>query len=67
MRKENKFWIRLGIDNLFDVPFPEITKENLSFWQEKNELRWVDSAIDRDGKDSIVLHVGEFGEKVLKL
>lgn len=28
-------WAKLGIDNLFDKPFPNINLENISYWQSK--------------------------------
>src|SRR3990167_6681358 len=41
-------WIKLGIDNLFDKPMPDITLENLSFWQSPNPIRWVTMSKDQD-------------------
>ncbi len=55
-------WLKLGIDTLFDAPMPDITPENMSFWQDKNPIRWVSSSVDSDGKNVISLHMGEEGE-----
>lgn len=57
-------WIKLGIDNLFDSPMPEITLENLEYWQNENPIRWVTSDKDKEGNPVITLHVGPAGEKV---
>lgn len=54
----------MGIDNLFDIPFPEITQENLFFSQEENELRLVKSLNDSEGNTIIPLKIGIEGEKV---
>lgn len=59
-----KLWIKIGIDNLFDFPMPDITQENLQYWQAKNPIRWVSSTTDSEGKKSIELHVGSQGQKV---
>jgi chloramphenicol 3-O phosphotransferase len=58
-------WIRLGIDQLFDSPLPEIKPENLSFWQSKNPIRWVETATDTQGNSLVTLFVGNQGEKVV--
>ncbi|MCX5925437.1 MAG: hypothetical protein NT124_04075 [Candidatus Dependentiae bacterium] len=57
-------WIKLGIDNLFDQPMPDITPENMSFWQSPNPIRWVAESQDSAGNKIITLHVGQQGEKV---
>jgi chloramphenicol 3-O-phosphotransferase len=57
-------WIKLGIDNLFDQPMPDITPENMSFWQSPNLIRWVEESHDSTGSKIITLHVGQEGEKV---
>ncbi|MCX5925443.1 MAG: hypothetical protein NT124_04105 [Candidatus Dependentiae bacterium] len=57
-------WIKLGIDNLFDQPMPDITPENMSFWQSPNPIRWVEESHDSTGNKIITLHVGQQGEKV---
>lgn len=57
-------WIKLGIDNLFDQPMPNITSDNLPFWQSENTIRWVESTQDGDAKPIITLFVGSDGEKV---
>ena len=57
-------WIKVGIDNLFDLPMPDITPENLQYWQNVNPIRWVTSTKDQYDKPVITLYVGEQGEKV---
>lgn len=57
-------WIKLGIDNLFDNPMPEITLENIAFFQSPNPIRWVEESKDSEGNKVITLFVGEQGEKV---
>lgn len=57
-------WIKLGIDNLFDNPMPEINLENLQFWQSKNPIRWVETEQDSEGNSVITLFTGEQGERV---
>lgn len=58
-------WIKLGIDNLFDNPMPEITRENMAYWQSPNAIRWVESTQDTQGNKVITLFVGQQGEKVV--
>lgn len=57
-------WLKLGIDTLFDAPMPDITVENMSFWQSPNPIRWVESTKDAQGNPVITLFVGKQGEKV---
>jgi len=57
-------WIKVGIDNLFDGPMPDITLENMSYWQEQNSIRWVTTTTDEHSNAVITLHVGEQGDKV---
>lgn len=57
-------WIKLGIDNLFDNPMPDINLENLNFWQSKNTIRWIETMKDANGNSIITLFTGEQGEKV---
>ena len=57
-------WTKTGIDDLFDRPMPDITPENMSFWQSKNPIRWVETTKDKNEKPVITLFVGEQGEKV---
>lgn len=57
-------WIKLGIDNLFDKPMPDISLENIQFWQTKNPIRWVETTKDKDQNTIITLFVGEQGDKV---
>jgi chloramphenicol 3-O phosphotransferase len=58
-------WIKIGIDNFFDNPMPEITSENMSFWQSPNPIRWVEESKDLQGKKTVTLFLGEQGEKVM--
>jgi len=57
-------WIKVGIDNLFDGVMPDITPENMSFWQSANPIRWVEESQDKVGNKIITLLVGQQGEKV---
>lgn len=57
-------WIKVGIDNLFDAPMPDITLENMVFWQSKNSIRWVTTDKDKNDNQIITLFVGEQGDKV---
>jgi len=57
-------WVKIGIDNLFDSPMPDITMDNLSFWQSKNPIRWVEESTDTDENKVITLFVGPQGERV---
>jgi chloramphenicol 3-O phosphotransferase len=57
-------WIKLGIDNLFDKPMPDINLENLQFWQSKNQIRWVETTQDEKQNARITLFTGPDGEKV---
>lgn len=57
-------WLKTGIDDLFDRVMPDITPENLEYWQSKNSIRWVETAKDKDGKPVITLFVGKQAEKV---
>lgn len=57
-------WVKVGIDNLFDSVMPDITPENMSFWQSKNVIRWVEESKDAEGHKVITLFVGPQGEKV---
>lgn len=57
-------WVKVGIDNLFDSVMPDITPENMSFWQSKNTIRWVEESKDAEGNKVITLFVGQQGEKV---
>lgn len=56
-------WIKVGIDNLFDKPMPDITMDNLAFWQKENAIRWVETT--KDGENPVItLFTGKQGEKV---
>jgi chloramphenicol 3-O phosphotransferase len=57
-------WVKVGIDTLFDAPMPNITMENLSFWQSVNPIRWVEESQDETGNKIISLFVGEQGNAV---
>lgn len=57
-------WVKVGIDNLFDQVMPDITPENMSFWQSKNPIRWVQESTDTDENKVITLFVGPQGDKV---
>ncbi len=57
-------WIKLGVDNLFDKPMPDITLENMHIWQVKNLIRWVETTHDADNNSVITLFTGEQGDKV---
>lgn len=57
-------WIKLGIDNLFDKPMPDITPENMNYWASENPIRWVEMSTDDNGNKIIPLFVGPQGEKV---
>lgn len=59
-----QLWVKLGIDNLFDKPMPDITLDNLSYWQAKNDIRWVETSTDAEGNNIITLFAGLEGEKV---
>ena len=58
-------WVKVGIDNLFDNVMPDITPENMSFWQSSNPIRWVEESKDEAGNKIITLFVGKQGEKVV--
>jgi len=57
-------WIKIGVDSFFDAPMPDITPENMQYWQSKNPIRWVEETKDKDGNKIITLFVGPQGEKV---
>ena len=57
-------WVKVGIDNLFDSVMPDITPENMSFWQSENAIRWVEESKDAGENKIITLFVGPQGEKV---
>ncbi len=57
-------WCKTGIDMLFDAPMPNITAENMSFWQSPNPIRWVQESTDENGNKIITLFIGEQGTKV---
>jgi len=57
-------WVKVGIDNLFDNVLPDITAENISFWQSANQIRWIEETTDESGNKLIPLFIGQQGEKV---
>ena len=57
-------WIKLGIDNLFDKPMPDITLENMAFWQKENPIRWCAQTKDEQNNPIMTLLMGEQGDKV---
>jgi chloramphenicol 3-O phosphotransferase len=57
-------WIKHGIDTLFDKPMPDITLENLAFWQSENPIRWVTMSKDADENSIMTLFIGDQGDKV---
>jgi chloramphenicol 3-O phosphotransferase len=56
--------IKVGIDNLFDLPMPDINPENMSFWQTPNPIRWVSNTTDNEQNTVITLFTGEQGDRV---
>jgi chloramphenicol 3-O phosphotransferase len=59
-----RLWIKLGIDNLFDKPMPDIDLSNLAYWQKENPIRWVETTEDEHQHSVITLLTGVEGEKV---
>lgn len=59
-----ELWIKTGIDSLFDSPMPDITSENMQYWQRENSTRWVTTGSDSTNNSVITLHTGQDGEKV---
>ena len=57
-------WIKHGIDSLFDQPVPDITLENMSFWQSENPIRLITTTQDTDNNNVITLYTGNQGDKV---
>src|ERR1700722_9416730 len=60
-----KLWIKLGIDSLFDGSLPDITLENLPYWQSSNPIRWVETTTDAAQHPVITLFVGPEGQQVV--
>lgn len=58
-------WVKVGINNLFDMPLPDVTAENMEQWQTKNPIRWVEHGFDVNGNPVISLFVGDEGQKVV--
>jgi len=57
-------WLKTGIDSLFDMVMPDITPENMMYWQEENPIRWITESKDVQGNNVITLCVGPQGDKV---
>lgn len=57
-------WVKVGIDNLFDKVMPDITPNNVAFWQTTNPIRWVEEIHDIEGTSAIKLLMGPQGERV---
>lgn len=57
-------WIKLGIDNLFDKPMPDIELATIHLWQQLNPIRWVETTKDPDNNSVITLFTGDEGERV---
>ncbi|NBP02950.1 MAG: hypothetical protein EBU90_23130 [Proteobacteria bacterium] len=57
-------WIKVGIDNLFDKPMPDIEMSELARWQSPNSIRWVTTTQDKDNHNVVTLYTGVEGEKV---
>ena len=45
-------------------PMPDITLENIAFWQHENPIRWVETTEDDQKNSFITLHTGPQGETV---
>lgn len=59
-----RLWLKTGVDDLFDRVMPDITPENLAYWQSENPIRWVEMTTDSEGKPVITLFIGEEAQKV---
>ena len=57
-------WIKVGIDNLFDKPFPNVELERIHLWQSSNNFRWIENTIDENDNPVIKLLVGTDGNKI---
>jgi chloramphenicol 3-O-phosphotransferase len=57
-------WIKVGIDGLFDAVMPDITLENIKYWQSENAIRWVEESKDVDNNNVTRLFVGPQGQRV---
>ncbi len=58
-------WIKTGIDTLFDNAMPDITPENMNYWQSKNPIRWIEKTKDLSKNNIVTLFVGKEGEKAI--
>lgn len=61
---EKEAWIKVGIDNLFDKPFPDVELERIHLWQSPNKFRWIENTIDKYGNPVMKLLVGPDGDKI---
>jgi len=43
---------------------PDITPENMDFWQSKNAIRWIETSKDKMGNNVVTLFVGPQGQRV---
>jgi chloramphenicol 3-O phosphotransferase len=57
-------WVKVGIDTLFDAVMPDITLENMHFWQSANPIRWIEESKDNEGNKIITLYLGEQGNRL---
>lgn len=57
-------WAKVGIDSLFDGAFPEITPENISYWQSENLMRWIETTHDEKNNNIITLFTGHEGDTI---
>lgn len=57
-------WIKVGIDNLFEKPFPDVELEKIHLWQSPNNLRWIKNTTDNNGNPVMSLLVGPDGDKI---
>lgn len=63
--ERNQLWVRLGIDSLFDNALPDITLENIDFYKQKNDIRWVQNSFDKEKNVLVNLYLGCQGSKVI--
>ncbi len=57
-------WVKVGIDTLFDRVMPDITPENMNFWQSQNLIRWIETGKDAEWCKVVTLFTGREGERV---
>ena len=61
---EKEAWIKVGIDNLFDKPFPDVELEKIYLWQSPNKFRWIENSVDEHKNSVMKLLVGPDGDKI---